>query len=146
MTTQEKAVMEQIADFGKKLMTNEQKMETKEISYSEILTKDECKAYKKFYKSLEGSGEYRAELFYEFLTKELVAIHNKIKLARALGIEGVTKYPKFDVQFGYYGFIEEIKLDDKHYVGFMNVYPEIWVIHESGGSSPLNLKEKSSNT
>jgi hypothetical protein len=27
MTTQEKAVMEQIADFGKKLMTNEQKME-----------------------------------------------------------------------------------------------------------------------
>lgn len=110
----------------------------------QILTATELETHKQFFKRVNSvSPEWREEIFFDQLNDDIRNILNKIKIVRAMDIKGLHKYRNFNVKTGYFGLVEKIVLDDRHYISFANKEPEIWYQSESGGSCPLELHNKS---
>ena len=109
----------------------------------QILTTEELTIRNQFFKLINGvSPEWREEIFYDQLNDDIRNILNKIKIVRAMDVKGIHKYSNFNVKMGYFGLVEKIVLDNRHYISFANSEPEIWYQSESGGSSPLELHNK----
>jgi len=109
----------------------------------QILTTEELKLRNQFYKVINGvSPEWREEVFFDLLDDDIRNILNKVKIIRAMDVKGLHKYRNFNVKTGYFGLVEKIVLDDRHYISFANSEPEIWYQSESGGSCPLELHNK----
>ena len=110
----------------------------------QILTAEELATRKQFFNLINSvSPEWREEIFHDQLNDDIRNILNKIKIVRAMDVKGLHKYPNFNVKTGYFDLVDKIILDDKHFISFANHEPEIWYQSDSGGSFPLDLKNKS---
>jgi len=110
----------------------------------QILTTEELATRKQFFNLVNSvSPDFREEIFFDQLNDEIRTILNKVKIVRAMDVKGLHKYRNFNIKTGYFGLVEKIILDDKHFISFANHEPEIWYQSESGGSCPLELHNKS---
>tara|TARA_R110000787_G_scaffold37167_1_gene94717 strand:+ start:63 stop:488 length:426 start_codon:yes stop_codon:yes gene_type:complete len=112
----------------------------------QILSADAFATYQKFHKAINGvSREYRDEMFYEFLTPELINIHNDISKARFADLYRAVKRAKGIevlstglVKDGYYNLIEYISFFVKFEgqtkeVRYMNRSLYTQVVNEGAG-------------
>ena len=110
----------------------------------QILTATELQKHREFHSLINNvSPEWREEVYFDQMNEEMRQIFNKIRIVRAMEIPGLWKYKNFNVKTGYFNLVEKIVLDDHHFISFANREPEIWYQSESGGSFPLDLKNKS---